>query len=349
MNTPLNALTAAGLSLLLGGVANAQAIPLPTPKPSNYNQGTTADGKTIVAAGTYGPFQGPTCEAGSPGCTAAGADLAPTEGSLVTSGEAQTKAVQASEDAMLKNGTYKAMTRTPDGKSAIITLPDGSITISNYEKGYNTMPRKPEDILKDPNTPPEIISAVKKNQMSTDKGFAALAAPSQNPDKGAHGPSGSINAPAHSNANGSDTGATDPGSHGVASGPSPATSGPGNGPSSDANPTDYSGMGGQMAANGLGRSGSVGTGGGAPTAAARDSSRREMTDMTAKAVSSADNGREAAASYTYTRLADCASGQNCPTLNVLRKTKAQVSNGAAAAAAAAPQDDTTRGTNFFGR
>ena len=43
---------------------------------------------------------------------------------------------------MLKNGVYKSIQRTPDGRGAVITLSDGSVTWSDYSRGFCTMPQK---------------------------------------------------------------------------------------------------------------------------------------------------------------------------------------------------------------
>ncbi|MFI5346722.1 MAG: hypothetical protein ACHQ51_10145 [Elusimicrobiota bacterium] len=178
MNTPLKAVVAA-LTLLSGGRAwavppDAASTDAPAPAPvattNNYNQGTTPDGKTIVAPGTYGPFQTPTCEAGSTGCSAAPAGDPATMNSLLDIGKQQeaeakkeqTAAVQKDEDAMVKSGVYSSIDRTADGKGAVITLPNGMIAYSNYEKGFDTMPKSPEDLLKDPNAPAAVKAAAQK-------------------------------------------------------------------------------------------------------------------------------------------------------------------------------------------
>ncbi len=75
--------------------------------------------------------------------------------------------VKKDEDQMLKSGVYKKIDRTPDGKGAIITLPDGSVMWSDYVRGFDTMPKKtPADLLammqKDPNADPGAIAALKK-------------------------------------------------------------------------------------------------------------------------------------------------------------------------------------------
>ncbi|MDE2511854.1 MAG: hypothetical protein KGL74_12090 [Elusimicrobia bacterium] len=184
MNTPLSAVAVA-FTLCSAGFARAAEIPTPTPRPNlpsgNYNQGTTADGQTIVAAGTYGPFQGPTCEAGSAGCTpaaaAAGASLGGVETPLDGIGKLQqaaaakdqkpavlpdTPEIQATEDKMKASGIYKDIQRNADGTGAVITLPDGSIAYSDYVKGFDTMPKKPEDIVNDPNAPDAMKKAAQK-------------------------------------------------------------------------------------------------------------------------------------------------------------------------------------------
>lgn len=77
------------------------------------------------------------------------------------------ESVKKDEDQMLKNGVYKKIERTPDGKGAIITLPDGAVMWSDYVRGFDTMPKKsPADLLammqKDPNADPGAIAALKK-------------------------------------------------------------------------------------------------------------------------------------------------------------------------------------------
>jgi hypothetical protein len=362
MNTPLNALTAAALAALLGGTAWS----IPTPAANAYNQGTTADGKTIVAAGTYGPFQGPTCEAGTPGCTAAGAELASAEDSLASSGDGQTKAVQQMEKEMLDNGTYKSRVITPDGKGAVITMPDGSMFYSDYVHGFDTIPTSPESFAKDTRIPQAARDAAAKGSTpAPDPSKAAAAHAEANMFTGGAGGGVSINSVNPTPAGRSFGGA--PSSDGAAGDDSTGdTASSDNGGSV---PNDNGGAvttdnGGGTDLNGMGRvvgsgfNGSNGSGGpngsgGSYAASSGGNAAREsaaMSAMTAAAVASAGNGKEAAASYTYTRLADCASGQNCPTLNTLRQTRAQVTARAGAGAGADTTEcETNRGTSFFGR
>ncbi|NNN07132.1 MAG: hypothetical protein HKL90_14660 [Elusimicrobia bacterium] len=88
--------------------------------------------------------------------------------------------VKKDEDQMLKSGVYKSIDRTPDGKGAIITMPDGAVMWSDYVRGFDTMPKKtPADLLammqKDPNADPGAIAALKK--------AVAAAAQKDSPDQ----------------------------------------------------------------------------------------------------------------------------------------------------------------------
>lgn len=167
MITPLKRLAAVAFASLLSGAAFADpgtdlpdendVAPAPAASAGSnpYNQGTTADGRTIVAPGTYGPFQGPTCVAGGD-CTAATNNSLEDVGALqrkeAAGGPSEgTRSVMKSEDGMLANGTYSKMERdNPDNPGqALITLPDGSVFISDYKRGVDTIPKKPEELAAD--------------------------------------------------------------------------------------------------------------------------------------------------------------------------------------------------------
>jgi hypothetical protein len=202
MNTPLNAVAA--LALALSSPAGA-VPPVPAgdaaPKTvvsagdsasqtsNNYNQGTTADGKTIVAPGTYGPFQGPTCEAG-PGCSAASAPtqlstlppgsmsgMSNVEGPLLDIGRAQQAdagakgTISPEQQKMLDDHTFKSVVPLPGGET-MITLSNGDVTFENRDHTADTMPVKLEDILKDPKSTPAMIAAAQK--ALTDKANSAM-------------------------------------------------------------------------------------------------------------------------------------------------------------------------------
>lgn len=327
--------------------------PAPSAPSSNpYDQGTTADGKTIVAPGTYGPFQGPTCVAGSAGCTAAAAagDLAGTEGPLMDIGHQQMiESVKKDEDEMVKSGTYKSIERTADGKGAVITLPNGMVSYSDYVHGFDTMPKTPEEMLKDKTLPPGAIAALQKivDGKNPDKQQADAA------DKAMFGATSAgrrgNGGPGDKSAAGDPNGTSEAGASEEA--PPPADNPPGGQDgataSNDQGNPDISGMGGMIAgANGTGGAGGpTGSAGGSDTQ--RAANQRAMDDMTRQAVESAGNGELAASGLTYTRLADFA--RHSRALEDLRNAKVQSSNGADAAADdGVGNDKTARGTSFFG-
>jgi len=200
MNTPLNAVAA--LVLALTGSAWAVPPQAPDAAPANpYNQGTTADGKTIIAPGTFGPFQGPTCEAGSADCSAAPADpaeehsmLSPeamaklkakTDADLKASIDQQMKDLSSSMETplidigkqqeaeasagtvspeqkkMIADGTYQSVQVMSDGRT-MATLPNGEILFESANHGSDTMPRQPQEILDDPKATPAMKAAAQK-------------------------------------------------------------------------------------------------------------------------------------------------------------------------------------------
>lgn len=357
MKTPNTRFSAVTLALALAGAcANAFAAdagapatdaPAPdaapaAPKTGPYNEGTTADGKTIVAPGTYGPFQTPTCEAG-PSCTAAAAagDLAATEGSLMDIGRQQMmESVKKDEDAMVKNGTYAALDRSPDGKGAVITLPNGMIAYSDYVKGFDTMPRKPEDILKDPNAPDAMKKKAKAIVDAQDPDKQQVAAADEKMFGGKKGDVGITSNTPHPTDAGMKTGGDQP------SGDAPAGDPPTGGTDgADQNGgTDISGMGGMIASAGNNPP-SGGPGGSSDKA--RADNQRAMEAVTNQAVETAGDADKAAAGLTYTRLADFA--RHSRALEDLRNTKVQSSNGADTGADDADAEKNGRGTGFFGR
>jgi hypothetical protein len=313
--------------------------------PSNpYNQGTTADGKTIVAPGTYGPFQTPTCEAGSAGCTAAtsstgDAAAAAANNALEDIGKQQRdQEVKKMEDEMVKNGTYKSITRDPSGKGAVITLPNGMIAYSDYEHGLDTMPKTPEQWAADPNAPASVVAAAKKMiyDQANAKMFGATSAKDTSgkmsmltdAGKGA----GADPAPTEAGASDQDADPTDPNSQ-----------------------ADVGGMGGAIASNfGGGNGGSDGSGlagpggpGGGSSDRARADNQKAMESTTKQAVESAGDGEQAAAGYTYERLArEAREGE---ALKALRNSRVQSSNGAESGDSDVQGDKVSRGTGFFGR
>jgi len=361
MKTPNTRFSAVTLALALAGAcANAFAAdagapatdaPAPdaapaAPKTGPYNEGTTADGKTIVAPGTYGPFQTPTCEAG-PACTAAAAasDLAATEGPLMDIGRQQMmESVKKDEDAMVKNGTYAALDRSPDGKGAVITLPNGMIAYSDYVKGFDSMPKTPADILKDPNAPAAMKAAAQKIVDANDPDKQQVAAADQKMFGGKPGGAGIMSRPDPAPTK---AGAPDGGDQ--TAGDPPAgdqQTGGKDGAQSDQNGgTDISGMGGMIASAGNNPP-SGGPGGSSDKA--RADNQRAMESVTNQAVETAGDADKAAAGLTYTRLADFA--RHSRALEDLRNTKVQSSNGADTNDDGVDGNDkTARGTGFFGR
>ena len=210
MNTPRSAVAVLALTILSAGLTRAQDTVSAPPKPINnpYNLGTTKDGMTIVAPGTYGPFQAPTCEAGAPSCSAAAAGDPATTNALLGIGKLQELQatqknaagaitvdpakfadVKKSEDQMKASGIYKDIQRSADGTGAVITLPNGMISYSDYVRGFDTIPKKPEDVVKDPNAPEAMKIAAQKilDQKNPDK-MQSLAADNKmfnNPSGGA--------------------------------------------------------------------------------------------------------------------------------------------------------------------
>lgn len=362
MKTPNIPFAAATLALALAGAcpiayaADAGSPSADAPAPSApatgpYNQGTTADGKTIVAPGTYGPFQTPTCEAG-PACTAAAAagDLAATEGPLMDIGRQQMmEAVKKDEDAMVKNGTYQSIERSPDGKGAVITLPNGMIAYSDYVKGFDTMPKKPEDILKDPNAPAAMKAAAQKIVDANDPDKQQLAASEAKMFGGKSGGGFGIKSvPTGGGPGGlTDAGAKTGGDQASADTPGGDSSkGGADGAQADQNDgADISGMGGMIASAGNGN-GSSGPGGSSDRT--RADNQRAMQSVTDQAVETAGDAEKAAAGLTYTRLADFA--RHSRALEDLRNTKVQSSNGTDTANDGVDGNDkAARGTGFFGR
>lgn len=359
MKTPNIPFAAATLALALAGAcplayaAGPDAPSTDAPAPSApatgpYNQGTTADGKTIVAPGTYGPFQTPTCEAG-PACTAAAAasDLAATEGPLMDIGRQQMmEAVRKDEDAMVKNGTYQSIERSADGKGAVITLPNGMIAYSDYVKGFDTMPKKPEDILKDPNAPAAMKAAAQKIVDANDPDKQQLAASEAKMFGGKSGGGFGIKSVPTGGPGGlTEAGAPDGGDQ-TAGDPPAGDQQTGGKDGADQNGgTDISGMGGMIASAGNGN-GSSGPGGSSDRA--RADNQRAMQSVTNQAVDTAGDAEKAAAGLTYTRLADFA--RHSRALEDLRNTKVQSSNGTDTNDDGVDGNDkTARGTGFFGR
>lgn len=345
MKTPNIPLAAVTLAVALAG-ARTSAYAAEAPASNPYNQGTTSDGKTIVAPGTYGPFQTPTCQAG-PGCAAAAAagDLAATEGPLMDIGRQQMmEAVKKDEDAMVKSGTYAALDRSPDGKGAVITLPNGMIAYSDYVKGFDTMPKKPEDILKDPNAPAAMKTAAQKIVDAQNPDKQQLAAAEDKMFGGKKGGFGIMSAPGGGL---TEAGAKTGGDQ--VSEDTPAGDAPKGGTDgADQNGgTDISGMGGMIASAGSGPSGSS-SGPGGSSDKARADNQRAMQSLTSQAVDTAGDAEKAAAGLTYTRLADFA--RHSRALEDLRNTKVQSSNGTDTGADGVNGNDkTARGTSFFGR
>lgn len=330
MNPP-RTLLAAAFALFAG---TALAAPAPDPSttaapdlPSSSHAadaGTTGATMKSVPDNFVGPLAPGECYASQ--CPGA---MGPTESSLVAMGTKDAQpSVQQMEDDMLKGGTYSSIARTPDGAGAVITMPDGSIMWSDYKQGFDTIPKKPADILKDPNATPAMVSAAKTALMK------------QQGDKGDGDPKGDTAK--------KDTGgftvkslATDGTNGGKVGGETSLTEAAGgeNGDAPDGTQIGaIIGNGGRYTASsgGLTGSGGLGGAGGNDVATNRD----KMNSETADAVNTALTPDKS--HFTFNAVNRAA---NTKSLNDLRRTATTPSDQGTG------PDDTTRGgnTNFFGR
>ncbi|MBI3566159.1 MAG: hypothetical protein HY079_13250 [Elusimicrobia bacterium] len=145
MNTPLT--TSASLFLALAAALPASAASIPTP---NTVEEIVVTAPRREAQPVPDDFIGPLAPGQCYASQCPGA-MAPTEGALTAMGASDAMpSVQKMEDDMLKSGTYSSIDRDSKGNGAVITFPDGSIMYSDYKRGFDTIPKTPEQLLNDP-------------------------------------------------------------------------------------------------------------------------------------------------------------------------------------------------------
>lgn len=145
MNTPLRPLFVLALALAAAAPARAASAPTDSSVEEIVVTAPKANQQS-VPDNFIGPLAPGQCYASQ--CPGA---MAPTEGALTAmAANDATPSVQKMEDDMLKGGTYSSIDRDAQGNGAVITFPDGSLMYSDYKRGFDTIPKKPEELLADP-------------------------------------------------------------------------------------------------------------------------------------------------------------------------------------------------------